>query len=198
MSRPTRSAGFTLLELLAVLAVAAIVLGLGLPRLLGATSRLRVSMAAHEVAGVLRLTRLRAVRQNAHVALRFTTENGRVWWAVYADGDGDGVRTRDVRSGVDPELRPPVPLRRLGGAVRPGFAPGRTPRDPGGRGRLGRPDDPLRFGRSDLVSFSPLGTSTSGTLYLSDRRRWTAAVRVYGATGKVEVLIYDPETESWR
>lgn len=194
---PNARSGFTLIELLVVLAIAAFVLALGLPPLLRTTAKLRVTTAAHEVAGALRHTRIRAVRHSTHVALRLTRRRGRVYWAVYADGDGDGVRTRDIRRGTDPQLESPLPLRRMDGGVRPGFPPGPTPRDPGGHGRLGRPNDPLRFGRSDLVSFGPLGTSTSGTLYLTDGRQWTAGVRVYGTTGKVKVILYDPETEEW-
>jgi prepilin-type N-terminal cleavage/methylation domain-containing protein len=189
--------GFTLLELLVVLAIAFLVLGIGVPKLLRASARLLVSMAAHEVAAALQHTRIRAVRLNAHVALRLTRRDGRIHWAIYADGDGDGVRTRDIRRGVDPQLRAPLPLRRLGASVRPGFPDGRLPRNPNGRGRLHRRKDPLRFGRSDLVSFGPLGTCTSGSLYMTDGARWTAAVRVYGTTGKIRVIVYDPETETW-
>ncbi|MGD2115597.1 MAG: GspH/FimT family pseudopilin, partial [Acidobacteriota bacterium] len=160
-------------------------------------ARLRVTTAAHEVAAALHQTRLSALRLNAHVGLRFTRRDGRIHWAVYADGDGDGVRTRDIRRGIDPPLRAPIPLRRMGASVHPGFPDGRLPRAPGGRGRLGRRTDPLRFGRSDIVSFGPLGTSTSGTLYMTDGAHWTAAVRVYGTTGKIRVIVYDPETETW-
>lgn len=196
------AAGFSLIELLGVLAVLGIVLALAVPPFLQASARLRVTMAAHEIAGVLRQTRMRAVGENAHVAVRFTHVEGsddRIQWAIYADGDGDGVRTRDIRSGRDPLLDGPRLLRRFDTTVRPGFPDGPTPREPGrSRRRLGRPKDPLRFGRSDLVSFGPLGTSTPGTLYLTDGARWTAAVRVTGPTGRVRVLVYDPKTEIWR
>jgi len=197
-SRPAR--GFTLIELLVVLAIAALTLAIGLPPLMSATTRVRLRLAAGELTSALRQARMRAVRQNAHVALRLTrTGDGAVTWALYADGDGDGVRTRDIRRGVDPQLQAPRRLRRIDGSIRPGFPPGPLPRDPADpHRRLHRRKDPLRFGRSDLVSFSPLGSSTSGTLYLTAGERWTAAVRVYGTTGKVKVLLYDAETEAWR
>ena len=149
--------------------------------------------------GVLRRTRIRAVRANTHVAVRFTDDGGEIRWALYGDGDGDGVRTRDIARGVDPLIEPSRALRRLDGSVRPGFPPGPLPRDPGDpHRRLHRRQDPLRFGRSDLVSFGPLGTSTSGTLYLTTGHRWTAAIRVYGASGKVKVLLHDADTGTWK
>jgi len=196
-SHPER--GFTLIELLVVLAIAGALLTVGLPPLIDLSARLRLNLAADEMVGVLRRTRMRAVRDNAHVAVRFTEDEGRIVWAVYADGDGDGVRTRDIRRGVDPRLAAPRPLRRFDGSVWPGFPAGALPHDPSNpHRRLHRRDDPLRFGRSDLVSFGPLGTSTSGTLYLTTGERWTAAVRVYGASGKVRVLIHDADSGSWR
>ncbi len=191
--------GFTLIELLTVLAVAGLLLSLGLPPLIHITQRVRLRLAAGEMVGVLRRTRLRAVRENAHVAVRFIDDGEGIGWALYADGDGDGVRTRDIRRGVDPQLEAPRPLRRFDGSVRPGFPPGPLPHDPSDpRRTLHRRDDPLRFGNSDLVSFSPLGTSTSGTLYLTTGGRWTAAIRVYGASGKVTVLLHDAETGVWK
>lgn len=197
-----RAAGFTLIELLGLLALLGVAALLVAPPLARQAARLRVTLAAHEVAALLRQTRMRAVRANTHVAVRFSRaekRRGAIEWALYADGDGDGVRTRDIRRGIDPLLDGPRVLRRFDTAVQPGFPEGRPPRDPGNpRRRLGRPKDPLRFGRSDIVSFGPLGTATTGTLYLTDQVRWTAAVRVYGTTGRVRVLIYDRETEAWR
>lgn len=200
--RQHRAAGFTLLELLAVMAILGVLLALAVPPLIRTSARLRVTLAAQEVATALRQTRMRAVRANVHVAVRLSRVgrgDDRILWAVYGDGDGDGVRTRDIQAGRDPLLDGPRLLRRFDTSVRPGFADGPSPRDPADpHRRLGRPEDPLRFGRSDLVSFGPLGTSTSGSLYLTDGARWTAAVRVYGTTGKVRVILYDPETETWR
>lgn len=190
--------GFTLLELLAVLAILAVVMALGVPAILDATARLRVNLAAVEAATTLRLARMTAVRSRTYVAVRFARHDGVVTWAMYGDGDGDGVRARDVRSGVDPELQAPLALRRTGGSVRLGFPPGKPPRNPAGRGRLGRLHDPIRFNRSDMASFSPIGASTPGSLYFTDGKRHLAVVRVYGRTGKVKVMAYDPDAEEWR
>jgi hypothetical protein len=49
--------------------------------------------------------------------------------------------------------------------------------------------DPIRFGRSNMVSFSPEGTATPGTFYLAGEY-FQAAVRVNGMTSRVRVLVY--------
>lgn len=196
--RTSRPQGFTLVELLAALAVLSLVMALGVPAVLDASARLRVNLAAVEAASALRLARMTAVRSRTYVAVRFERRAGAWTWALYGDGDGDGVRNGDIRRGVDPELQAPLPLRRTGASVRLGFPPGKPPRDPSGRGRLGRLDDPIRFNRSDLASFSPIGASTPGSLYFTDGKRQLAVVRVYGRTGKIEVKAYDPETEEWK
>jgi len=190
--------GFTLLELLVVLAVLSIVMTLGVPAILDATARMRVDMAATEAATALRLARMTAVRSRTYVAVRFDPSEGAVTWAMYGDGDGDGVRWRDIERGIDPELQAPQPIRRVGASVHLGFPPGEAPRDPSGHGRLDRLDDPIRFNRSNMVSFSAIGASTPGSLYFTDGKRYLAVVRVFGRSGKIKVMAYDPETEEWR
>lgn len=196
--RRPASHGFTLIEVLVVLVVLALVIAFAVPAVLDATARLRVNLAAVEAATQLRLARMTAVRSRTYVAVRFERHGDTLTWAMYGDGNGNGVRARDIRRGIDPQLQAPLPLRRTGASVRPGFPPGKPPRNPSGRGRLGRLDDPIRFNRSDMASFSPIGASTPGSLYFTDGKRQLAVVRVYGRTGKVQVLAYDREAEEWR
>src|SRR5689334_24679855 len=49
----------------------------------------------------------------------------------------------------------------------------------------------LRIGNTSLLVFSPLGSSTSGTLYVAAHRGPQMAIRVFGATGRVRVLMLD-------
>jgi prepilin-type N-terminal cleavage/methylation domain-containing protein len=191
--------GFQLVELAVVLAVLAIAAFIALPPLVSMSARLRVDLAAHELATVLNEARSLAIRHSAHVAVKFVPERGRVSFACYRDGDGDGVRNADIAAGIDPQMTPRRIVAHLGGRVGFGFPPGRPPRDPGDpRHRLGRLTDPIRFNDSDLASFSALGTSTPGSLYITDGRRELAAVRVLGATGKVRVMRWDPDEDAWR
>lgn len=191
-------AGFQLFELLIGLVILGLVASLVTPSLMRASAGLRVRLAASEVVGVLRRARSMAVVRSTKVAVKFRTgANGRVTFTLYGDGDGDGVLTRDIDRGIDPPLGSPQPLMHVGAAVRFGFPPGKPPRRPRGGGRLDRLDDPIRFNRSDMASFDPIGTSTPGSVYLTDGRDRLAVVRVFHRTGKVEVLVYDPKSETW-
>ena len=57
------------------------------------------------------------------------------------------------------------------------------------------PADPVRFGRSNMLSFSPLGTATPGTFYLTNERV-QAAVRVSPGSGRVRLMVY--QGGKWR
>lgn len=199
MSSP-RSRGFQLVEVLVVGVVASTMLAVIVPNLLRWTRALRVELAAQEIVGALRQARARAIRMSVRVGVKFrTAANGRVTYALYADGDGDGVLTRDIESGVDPQVTPPHSLTYLGARVGFGFPPGPPPRDPGNPSRpLDRLHDPIRFNRSDLASFNPLGGSTSGSLYLTDGIEHLWVVRLLGRTGKVKAMRYDFEERRWR
>jgi prepilin-type N-terminal cleavage/methylation domain-containing protein len=192
--------GFQLVELLVVLAILALFLAMTAPPILRISGALRLRLAAEEVMAAMSLARATAVRHCANVALKFRPRaDGRSTWALYRDGDGDGVLTKDIDKGVDPQIAPPRQLEQLGSRVRFGFPPGRPARDPGDPGAwLRRGDDPIRFNSSDLASFGPLGTATPGTVYLTDNAGSLAAVRVTGRTGKVKVIVYDFDEEVWK
>ncbi len=191
--------GFQLVELMIVLAMTACLLAVATPPLLRISGDLRLRLAAEELVGVLRLARSHATRYGANVAVKFrTAANGEVTFTLYRDGDGDGVLTRDIDTGVDPEVRRPCRLAHLGRGFGFGFPPGPPPPDPGSPDRPLSTNDPIRFNQSDLASFSPLGSATSGSLYLTDSAKRLATVRVFNRTGKVRVLTYDPEARAWR
>lgn len=191
--------GYTLIEMLVVLALIAITATLGFPLLQGALATRRVELAAAEVAGTLRLARTFAARHSTNVAVRFEPRAaGGATFSLVRDGDGDGVLSADIASGVDPLVIRSRPLADIGGRIRFGFPPGIVPRDPADHShRLDRLDDPIRFNRSNLASFDPLGASTPGSVYITDGVDRLAVVRVYGRTGKVKVLLYDSEREVW-
>ena len=194
----SRRQGFTLIELLMVVVIASL-LFIAAPRVTAWSSGLEIRLAAYELVSTLRLARASAIRLGANVGVKFrTAADGGVSFTLYEDGDGDGVRTRDIESGVDPRVGLPRELRHFGRHVWLGFPAGVRPRDPGDpRRRLGNLRDPVRFNRSDLASFGPLGGSTPGSLYLTDGHHHLWAVRVFGRTGKVKILRYDIRKEIW-
>jgi hypothetical protein len=56
----------------------------------------------------------------------------------------------------------------------------------------------VKLGSSNLLTFTPMGTSSSGTLYVLGRRNLQYAIRVYGETGKVRALRFDSQTRQWK
>ena len=197
--RGRRQLGFSLVQLLVSLAVVGMIWVVGAPSLFRTTSRARVRLAAAELATTLRLSRIYALRHSANVGAKFRTlQDGVVTFTLYRDGDGDGVRTRDIDSGVDPPAQPPRRLTALGRGVGFGFPPGGPLPHPTSGRLLDRLDDPIRFNRSDIASFSSEGGATPGTLYLTDGRRELFAVRVSNRTGRVRVMRFDHDSEKWR
>jgi prepilin-type N-terminal cleavage/methylation domain-containing protein len=191
--------GFQLVELVVVLALISMAALIVVPPVLSMSARLRVELAAHELVAALYQARSLAQRQSAYVGIKFYPAGGRVTYACYRDGDGDGVRTADIVAGVDPQVTPLRTLVHLGGRVGFGFPPGPPARDPGDpTHRLDRLQDPIRFNDSDIASYGPLGTSTPGSLYVTDGRRELSVVRVLGLTGKVRVMRWDAPTDAWK
>ena len=82
--------------------------------------------------------------------------------------------------------------------MRLGFPAGQTiPSIPPQTGVLGEVD-PIRFGNSNLISFSPKGRSSSGTLFITDDRHRLYGVRLYGASTRIRVWRWDDREMRWR
>jgi hypothetical protein len=103
------------------------------------------------------------------------------------------VLSRDIARGEDRLIGGPIRLDANMAGVRVGIMPG-IPAPPPDSGLLD-PADPVRFGRSNMLSFSPLGTATPGTFYVTNGRL-QAAVRVTGGSGRVRLMVY--RGKKWR
>ena len=196
----TSEQGFQIAELVVALAVLTLLLMFSLPALSHFAAGLRLRLAAAELVASLRSARSSAIRLGTEVAVKFRPRaDGTYTWAIYRDGNGNGVLNRDITAGIDPQVTPPQVLEELGKKMRFGFPPGRPARDPSDPSkRLSFADDPIKFNQSDLASFGPLGTSTPGSLYVTDGQSRLMAVRVFGRTGKVKIIAYDFDTEVWK
>ena len=188
--------GATLLELLPAIALVALVSATTIPVVAGTMERERVRIAAHYVAARLMHVQLEALRRGVFVAIRVELADGDASLQVFADGNGNGVRTQDIERGVDPPISPADSI----GAHASGVTLRINQRvlDANGSTWLDAGSDPLRIGSSELISCSPTGSLTSGTLYISAERGPQAAVRITGTTGRVRVLAYDAASMSWR
>jgi type II secretory pathway pseudopilin PulG len=188
------AAGFTAIELLFSMAVAGAVLAVALPLTHSALDDLRTGMAARYLAGRIVGARVDAVQRSTRVALRFEDAGGELGFALYMDGNANGVRTADVLSGIDPLLTARQRLRDRF----PGVSFGLDAAVPDLDGQVRQVmDDGVGVGNARLLTLGPDGTATSGTLYLRGRQA-RFAVRVLGATARVRVFKYQAGARVWR
>ena len=177
-----RAAGYTIVELMFAAVAIAVVAAAAVPQLTAAVEHSRTVGAARYLAGRLALARAQAVARSANVALLFTARDGAFVVGMYADGNGDGVRTRDISASVDPLVAPLAQLSDLFPHVEL---------------FLNDPAVTTTFDTSALMSFSPLGTASSRTLYLRGADGSQYSVRVLGATGRTRVLRYVAAARTW-
>lgn len=192
--------GFTILELLVCMALIGLLAGIAWPRINIWIGAVRVRMAVGEVAGAMEQARLSSIKLQAKVALKFeTAQDGTVLMTQYKDMDRDGVLNRDIQRGVDRLHKSTRRLSNLDGRIHFGFPYGEAPTEIGNPyRRISRLMDPIRFNRSDLASFNPLGTATPGTVYITDGYASLAAVRVDAYSGRISIWTYNRKIERWR
>jgi type II secretory pathway pseudopilin PulG len=187
--------GAALVDLIAACAVMGILAAVSIPALQASRDRDEARMAARYLAQRLQMLRVEAIRRNRIVAMRFDPDDlGRI--AAYVDGDGDGVQERDIERGVDSNIDADA---RLGDYF--AGASLRVRSDvpaPDGGSVVDGGSDPVRIGSTNLLSFSPVGSATSGTIYLAARSGPQMCVRVLGTTGRVRVLWFDVASGAWR
>jgi type II secretory pathway pseudopilin PulG len=188
--------GASVPELVVVLAILGIVFTLGLPPLTDVLAEEGLATAAREVSTILIGARDRAVFQGADVGVKWVSSEGDLVLSVYQDGNGDGVTTADIKKGVDRLVAGPFGLRNKYPGITFSFVPGFNGTDPGGAA-IGDLADPIRFGASNICSFSPVGESSPGSVYLSNRQRRQAAVRVTPANAKIQVFTWHGKTLKW-
>jgi type II secretory pathway pseudopilin PulG len=184
--------GYTLIDMLLVIAVLTVVFAISIPSLSGAVDAGRLRGAAFHMSARLALVRMQAVRRHANVALRFQLRNGQYRYQTFADGDSDGVKTTDITSGRDVPLGEDEGIGDNYPGVSFGFLAG-CPLVGGGAAG----GNPIRIGNTTLLSVSPAGTATSGTLYLRGRGNVAYALVVLGATGRTTLLRCDARAGTW-
>jgi hypothetical protein len=184
--------GISALEVTFALATSVTVAALAMALTSSAIDEMRTATAARYVAGRIGSARIDAVRRARAVALRFEAVDGDYQYAPYEDGNGNGVRTTEIRAGVD---RPLGPFERLGDKF-PGVRFELAPGAPDADGDVSPDADGVRIGSARLLTMSADGTATSGTLYVRGRKG-QYAVRVLGVTGRTRMLQYSAGDSTW-
>lgn len=107
-----RDAGFSLAEILIVIALVVTVTGIAVPQMMGAMQRYRTRSAAGEVAAQIRAARLAAVTTNRQMIVRFNCPVARAYRFVEVTGDpaidalGNAARCSMAPADADPATLP--------------------------------------------------------------------------------------------
>jgi len=155
----------------------------------------RTAGAVRYLSTRLQRARLDSVVRSTDVGLQFVGAGGGYTVGIYRDGNGNGIRSRDIQRGVDPLIGALERLPDLFAGVDFGALPGLPPVDPGG---TPPGTDPIRLGSSNILTFTPLGTASTGSLYVRGRRNIQYVVRIVGETGKTRVLKFDAVSQQWK
>lgn len=195
---PASELGHTVLEMVVVLALCGALTVLATPSLSGLLARSRMQGAARELIGELRAARSMAFSEGRCIGFRFEKDGGGWKYTLYSDGDGDGIRSGDITAGIDRPLRAARRMSESWEGLDFGFLDlPRVRKLPPGSGWMGVRDDPVQCGSADIISFSPEGDATSGTLYLTDARDLMMAVVLFGPTVRIRSYRYDTSQEDW-
>lgn len=184
--------GTSYVELMFVIALASVVAVISVPLTANTIDATRAWHATTFVAARFRMARIQAVQQTRSVGLVFDLAGPRWVFRICVDGNGNGLRRADIASGHDTCPQGPFDL----GAD---FRGAEIAVDPALRGPDGEPGspDPVRFGRSNIASFSSEGSCTAGTLFVRSAKGVQYAVRVGNVSGRTRMLRYDPATRKW-
>jgi type IV fimbrial biogenesis protein FimT len=121
LTTPRQARGFTLVELLAVLAISAVMVGVGTPAFTGLIRSTKLSSATNDLFASLLLARSEAVKRNSRVALCKSTDGNACapsggWeqgWIVFHDTNNNGMHDKGEEIVLRAEAMPPD--MRLGG-----------------------------------------------------------------------------------
>ena len=187
--------GQTLGEVTCVVAIVGICAAVSLPAFLSMTRRNAVRMVSDQLRGIFRGVRARAIARGRNVGVKFTRDGADWQYATYEDGDGDGIRSDDIKKNVDRLVAGPLRLAQQQQLAAIALPPV-TIVDPDGD-KLQPTAEPVQFNNSMICSFSPLGAGTPGSIYLTDGAGGVWCLRVYGPTGRVRLLRYEAQRRKW-
>lgn len=194
-SRQRPRSGFTLIEMIVIVAVIGIMATIGIPNLIRVIHRAKLEGIARETSVLMQRARSEAVRQNVPTVVRFDLVRNEV--VAFADVDGVAVATPPdmIYNPVagEPHRATDYELGRYGLPENILFqAP---PADP---------DGPIRLftdnGTEPIAIFDPNGSIRDiGAVRYSDRRGNFLEIRVQpAATARVQMRKWDPDLGDWQ
>ncbi len=155
--------GFTLIELMVVIAILGIITAIAIPNYTAFLSRTRLKTACQEMSTMFQFARLQAIGSDEPWRVCFDSTVGR-----YHLLDG----TANISQVIDL-------------ANHPGVSFGSNNPAPIDANHVAPPADGVTY-RGEKVKFNPAGTATAGTVYLKNNRGDTMAIGTASATGRIK------------
>jgi len=187
--------GAALIDILTTLAILSVTAASAVPQMQPWVAELHAGHEARRVWQWMVAAQTDASRRGRAVGLEWTVRDGRLWGVVVVDGNGNGISQADIDAGIDVSAGADVPMFDPTSGVSIGIHSRVRAIDDAGWLEAG--SDPIRFGRSDRVTFTPDGRATPGTVYVSGRQGSQYAVRVSGTSGRVQILRYERSSGGW-
>jgi type II secretory pathway pseudopilin PulG len=186
--------GYSLIEVVFVAGLVVTLSAVALPNIQRALDEFRTVGAVRYMAARLERTRAEALARSADVALRFVDEGITYRYAVYVDGNANGVRTADISSGEDRLASHEERLSDQFAGVDLGVVPELPGVDSGAPPGV----DPIKLGSGNMATFTPDGTATPGSLYVLGPRGLQFTIRIVGETGRTRILRFDSRNRTWK
>jgi len=194
--RPTgKDAGHSLAEAVIVVALIALAAIVTAPALSEAQRTATLRSLGQEMSSLMMRCRAQAILHRQTTALVFELHTDGWHCYVAEDGDGDGVRRDDLEAGHDRLVSEMLQLAAGGSSL--GILTDQRVPDPMGNGWLVG-DDPVRAGLGNIISFTPDGTATPSSVYLTDHRSQMRVLRVIGGTGRIRALVWKSGWPRWK
>lgn len=183
--------GISITEIMVVLFIMASLMIASVPGLIKATRNSRAKMLIGAVEARIAQARFYAISNNCYAGLKFRVKDGMVTSGIYKDGNGNGILTADIQNGIDTTIGSTI-LHSADG-LKMGI-PDWVKKDPEGNPIAG--NDPVRFGRGNIISFSPMGHYSMGSLYFtSEYICWV--MRFNGHAGVIKTFRIKMENPVW-
>ena len=100
----TSARGVALVDVLAAMGLSVVIAAVAVPVIGGTLEREHTLIGAHYLSAQVQRARLESLKRAVAVAVRLEELDGRASVQLFADGNGNGVRQKDINRRIDPAL----------------------------------------------------------------------------------------------